>query len=90
MSRAIELGLLAAIDIYTFKFIAQIVARSDDFHFHFEGIFPIELELKLSLLVSLSWSLSFSVCLSLFECHNNLTLKLFMACSPFIQLSKFP
>lgn len=78
MRRAIELGLLAAIAIYTFKFIAQIVARSDDFHFHFEGIFPIELELNLSL----SQFLSFSVCLSLFECHNNLTLKLFMACTP--------
>lgn len=47
MRRAIVLELLAAIAIYTFKFIAQIVARSDDFHFHFEKIFPIELELNL-------------------------------------------
>lgn len=40
MRRAIVLELLAAIAIYTFKFIAQIVARSDDFHFHFEEDIP--------------------------------------------------
>lgn len=67
MSRAIELELLAAIAIYTFKFIAQIVARSDDFHFHFEGIFPIELELNFYIYLFLSICLCppLAVCLHL-------------------------